>query len=200
MLLSVLLVVALTVYALLDVWGTPEAEVQHLPPPTWVIIVVALPVLGPIAWLVAGKPLRPDHERQAGPQDASDAGTSTTPEPRLKVPDTLPDVGLDPDDPEDRWLIEQRDRQRAQRTQQHPDAADRADVAEPPRTPDRYQVPRQRGDGGTTARPVFPPRPPRQRRPESPRAEPRAEPRPEPRAEPGHSPRDGDPPPSSASA
>lgn len=164
-LLPVLLVVALTVYALIDVWVTPEAEVLHLPPPTWVAVVVVVPVLGPVAWLVAGKRAGSPHASAAAPPDPPRQATpSPEPSTRLTIPDYLPDVGLDPDDPEDRWLIDQRDRQRAARAHR-PGQGD----AVPATTDDLPRPP----TGPTAVRPTAPrTRPPHPRRPQSPDAGP----------------------------
>lgn len=168
MLLPVLLVVALTVYVLFDVWSTPEAEVLHLPQPTWMIVVVALPVLGPVAWLLAGKRAgSTDARRPASPEPPR----QPTPPPRARftIPDVLPDVGLDPDDPEDRWLIEQRDRQRAERAP-GPDVGDGTPAsAADPRPSAAPGVSRPAPAQGTRA--------PQPRRPQSPGEQPRPAPR-----------------------
>ncbi|MEU8513130.1 PLD nuclease N-terminal domain-containing protein [Kitasatospora sp. NPDC048722] len=46
---------ALWVWAFIDCLTTPEDEVKHLPKVVWVIIVLLFPLVGSIAWLVAGK-------------------------------------------------------------------------------------------------------------------------------------------------
>jgi hypothetical protein len=48
-------VVALTVYALVDLFVTQAGRVRALPKPVWIAVIVALPVLGPILWLFVGK-------------------------------------------------------------------------------------------------------------------------------------------------
>lgn len=53
--LTVVLPLALWVWAFIDCLTAPEDEVKHLPKVVWVIIVLLFPPLGPIAWLVAGK-------------------------------------------------------------------------------------------------------------------------------------------------
>ena len=60
--LPVLLSLALTVYCVVDAVQTDESAVRNLPKPAWVIVVLVFPVIGPIMWLVAGRP-----ERQPGP-------------------------------------------------------------------------------------------------------------------------------------
>ena len=51
-----LLSLALLVYAVLDVVTTPRDAVQVLPKPLWLLIVLFVPIVGGIAWLVAGRP------------------------------------------------------------------------------------------------------------------------------------------------
>ncbi|MFI6286747.1 PLD nuclease N-terminal domain-containing protein [Streptomyces sp. NPDC051018] len=56
--LPFLLVLALWIYAFIDVLNTPENEVRHLPKVVWVIIVLLFGevLIGPIAWFAAGRP------------------------------------------------------------------------------------------------------------------------------------------------
>ncbi|MFJ9441720.1 PLD nuclease N-terminal domain-containing protein [Kitasatospora sp. NPDC101235] len=54
-LLTIVLPLALWVWAFVDCLTTPEDEVKHLPKVVWVLIVLLFPPLGPIAWLIAGK-------------------------------------------------------------------------------------------------------------------------------------------------
>lgn len=55
--LPLLLVLALWIYAFIDCLNTPEEEVRGLPKVVWVIIILLFGevLLGPVAWLVAGK-------------------------------------------------------------------------------------------------------------------------------------------------
>jgi len=55
--LPFLLVLALWIYAFIDCLNTPEEEVRGLPKVVWVIIILLFGevLVGPIAWLVAGK-------------------------------------------------------------------------------------------------------------------------------------------------
>jgi hypothetical protein len=46
----------LLVYCLFDVLRTPAAQVRNLPKPVWAILCFVPPVLGPIAWLLFGRP------------------------------------------------------------------------------------------------------------------------------------------------
>ncbi len=48
-------VVAFTIYALVDLFMTHAPRVRAFPKPLWIAVIVALPVLGPILWLLIGK-------------------------------------------------------------------------------------------------------------------------------------------------
>ena len=51
--------VVLLVYCVLNIITTPEGEVRNLPKLLWLVLVVVLPLVGGIAWLVAGRPQGP---------------------------------------------------------------------------------------------------------------------------------------------
>jgi hypothetical protein len=46
----------LLVYCVLNVITTPESEVRNLPKLLWLVLVIILPLIGGIAWLIAGRP------------------------------------------------------------------------------------------------------------------------------------------------
>ena len=48
----------LLVYAVVDLTRTPAAQVRTLPKPLWYPVVVLLAPLGPLAWLLLGRPRR----------------------------------------------------------------------------------------------------------------------------------------------
>jgi hypothetical protein len=54
-----LIEVVLLVYCLLNIITTPEPQIRNLPKLLWIVIVLALPLIGGIAWLVAGRPVGP---------------------------------------------------------------------------------------------------------------------------------------------
>lgn len=54
-LLPWLLTIALAVYALVDCAQTPPAQVRTLPKVVWLVLIVAFPLLGSLAWLVLGR-------------------------------------------------------------------------------------------------------------------------------------------------
>jgi hypothetical protein len=55
--LPVLLWIGLLVYCLVDVIQADEARVRVLPKTLWILVIVLLPFVGPIAWLLAGRPV-----------------------------------------------------------------------------------------------------------------------------------------------
>jgi hypothetical protein len=61
-----LLVIALTVYALVDCLQSDEDAVRGVPRLLWALLILVLPLMGPIAWFVAGRPEQP--RRGAGPR------------------------------------------------------------------------------------------------------------------------------------
>jgi hypothetical protein len=51
---------ALTLYCLIDLWQTRQRDTETLPRPAWVAIVALLPLAGPVAWLLFGRPAHDD--------------------------------------------------------------------------------------------------------------------------------------------
>ena len=75
--LVVVAAVGLTVYCLFDVGSSDRRTVRNLPKPAW-FLVVLVPLLGPVAWFLAGRaprggsgPQRPGR-RVVGPDDDPD--------------------------------------------------------------------------------------------------------------------------------
>ncbi|HET7821424.1 MAG TPA: PLD nuclease N-terminal domain-containing protein [Ornithinibacter sp.] len=54
----VLLELALTVYCLIDAIQTDELVIRNLPKMAWIFIILLFPIVGGVAWLVAGRPTR----------------------------------------------------------------------------------------------------------------------------------------------
>jgi len=48
----------LAIYALIDCIQTDESEIRGLPRIGWIALIVLIAVVGPIAWLIAGRPRR----------------------------------------------------------------------------------------------------------------------------------------------
>jgi phospholipase D-like protein len=49
-------ILALWVWAIFDVITTQESDVQNLPKMIWLLIVLLIPPIGPLAWLLLGRP------------------------------------------------------------------------------------------------------------------------------------------------
>jgi hypothetical protein len=58
-----LVILVLLVYCVLDILTTPREAVRTLPKPLWLVLVL-LPVFGPAAWFLAGRPERGSTTRQ----------------------------------------------------------------------------------------------------------------------------------------
>ncbi|MEU4212808.1 PLD nuclease N-terminal domain-containing protein [Streptomyces sp. NPDC026206] len=74
--LPFLLILALWIYAFIDCLNTPEKEVRGLPKLAWVFVILLFGevLVGPVAWLVAGRPrgrarVRPARQRWVAPDD-----------------------------------------------------------------------------------------------------------------------------------
>jgi hypothetical protein len=80
---------ALLVYCLIECIQTDSALVRNLPKPFWLVLIVLLPLVGGIAWLLAGRPERtataaPGRGPWAPPRER---GASGYPPPRPLGPD-----------------------------------------------------------------------------------------------------------------
>ena len=72
---GVLVELVLLVYCVLNIITTPESEVRNLPKLVWLLLVLVLPLIGGIAWLVAGRPQgAPAAQRQGGLPYKGNAG------------------------------------------------------------------------------------------------------------------------------
>ncbi len=69
-----LMVLGLAIYAAVDCIQTDDDRVRGLPKIVWVLLIVIAPVLGPVAWFIAGRPQIPPHlgPRRAGPRGPDD--------------------------------------------------------------------------------------------------------------------------------
>ncbi len=55
-LLPWLLTIAVTVYAVVDCIQTDDAQVRGLPKLLWLLLILLFPIVGAIAWFIAGRP------------------------------------------------------------------------------------------------------------------------------------------------
>ena len=56
--LPILIELALLIYCLIDAIQTPTDKVRNLPKVGWILLIIFFPLVGAIAWLVAGRPSR----------------------------------------------------------------------------------------------------------------------------------------------
>jgi hypothetical protein len=55
--LGFIVVLAIWIYALLDLIQTDDTLVRNLPKLAWLLLVIFVPLVGSIAWIIAGRPL-----------------------------------------------------------------------------------------------------------------------------------------------
>lgn len=117
-----LLVLAFDIYCLIHVITTDEDRVRNLPKIAWFLLILLIPLLGGIAWMVAGRPQRAGGRRAAG-------GRPATAYPEYDRPGRA--AGLTPESDEDflrrvreraeeqrrRYAEEQRERQRREQAE-----------------------------------------------------------------------------------
>ena len=98
------LIVGLTLYTLLDAVRTPAHEARTLPKWLWVLVTLLFPVVGPLMWLILG---RPKAQPAAGGPRPGFGQRRGTPAPSVSSPD---------DDEEYlRWLTAPAERERRSR-------------------------------------------------------------------------------------
>lgn len=114
------LVVGLTLYTLLDALRTHQDQMRTFPKWLWIIAVIFFPVVGPLLWLLLGRPraVRAPKTQQGGGFTSSRRGTP-------------PPATSSPDDDEEylRWLKAKAERQKRdrQRQESRDDATDDTD-------------------------------------------------------------------------
>lgn len=90
--LPFLVELAVLVYCLVDCIQTDEYRVRNLPKTGWVILIIILPIVGGVAWLVAGRPLGSPRERREVPWRSTEtAGFPEYERPRPVAPDDDPE-------------------------------------------------------------------------------------------------------------
>lgn len=80
------LLLAFTVFCLVDVVRSPGDGIRGLPKTLWVFVVLLFPLAGGIGWLVAGRPKDATAGGRRGPR-----GPRNRPAPRTLGPDDDPD-------------------------------------------------------------------------------------------------------------
>ena len=113
----------LIVYCVLNIITTPEDQIRNLPKLLWLVLVIFLPLIGSVAWLVAGRPLTTS--RPGGLPYKGNAGQF----PEYERPGRA--VAQNPDDDE-AFLRQLRERAEEQRRRAEEQARRLRDVEQPP--------------------------------------------------------------------
>ena len=117
--LPALIAVGLFVYCLVECLQAADHEVRTLPKPAWLFVIV-LPVIGPLLWLLAGRPHRARHSRP--PRSVARPAYEDVPPPADEAPRTYP-LGPD-DDPEFLERLRREQEQRRRHTERPKEADD----------------------------------------------------------------------------
>jgi hypothetical protein len=80
--LPVLIELGLLIYCLIDCIQTPDVDCRNLNKGLWILLILFLPVIGGVAWLVAGKPQQPRPRRQVPWPSTKTAGFPEYERPR----------------------------------------------------------------------------------------------------------------------
>lgn len=135
---------ALLAYCLIDCIQTDEGDMRNLPKALWVILIIFLPIVGGVAWLVAGRPLSRAPRRQVPWPSTQTAGFPEYERPRRQVaPDDDPEflLSLRAERDRERRLDEWEAQLRAREAELGRASGDRAS-AEGPAAPDGEGEPR----------------------------------------------------------
>jgi hypothetical protein len=64
--------IALAIYAIADISRTDESNIKLMPKWAWFLIVILVTIVGPIAWLIAGKNRFRRPPKRQGPKGPDD--------------------------------------------------------------------------------------------------------------------------------
>ncbi|ARU52235.1 hypothetical protein JOE63_001313 [Cellulosimicrobium cellulans] len=130
-----LIAVGLAVYALVDLASSDEEERGGIPKGLWIVLIILLPFLGPIAWILVKRSAGRSGSRYAAGRPSG--GSSNGGTRRRRNAPVAPD-----DDPEFLWRLEQQ-----QRRQARDDAPSPATDDAPPAAGDTTEDGRTEDDG-----------------------------------------------------
>ncbi|PVU84212.1 hypothetical protein DDP54_11525 [Cellulomonas sp. WB94] len=107
--LGALLEIGLIVWCLIEAIQAPEGHIRNLPKWAWILLILFIPYVGPVAWLVAGRPSMTSAGRQVPWPSTQTAGFPEYERPRSVAPDDDPEflARLAASDSSDRRLLAQ---------------------------------------------------------------------------------------------
>ena len=82
-------IVAVMIYAIVDVAVTPASKVRGLPKPLWFVVLVVFPLIGAILWFIMGKGRRGATTNPVTPTDIVDRGPTSGPFSTESVDDRI---------------------------------------------------------------------------------------------------------------
>lgn len=82
-------IVAVIIYAIVDVAVTPALKVRGLPKPLWFVVLVVFPLIGAILWFIVGKGRRGATPQPNPPTDIVDRGQTSGPFSTESVDDRI---------------------------------------------------------------------------------------------------------------
>ncbi|CAB4538008.1 unannotated protein [freshwater metagenome] len=82
-------IVAVMIYAIVDVAVTPASKVRGLPKPLWFVVLIVFPLIGAILWFIMGKGRRGATTKPVTPTDIVDRGPTSGPFSTESVDDRI---------------------------------------------------------------------------------------------------------------
>ena len=109
--------VILALYALIDCVRNEAPTTSRLPKPIWILIIIVVPVIGPLAWFLVSRFVEP-----GGVQNRKTKPNRPTPR-GVRAPD---------DDPDFLWRLEQQSRRRRREREERDSGEEPRDEPQPP--------------------------------------------------------------------
>ena len=81
----------LVIFCLIDCVQAEDHRVRNLPKWGWILLMIFVPILGCIAWLVAGRPIRTANDHGAWPLKSAASPDAERPVRRRTAPDDDPE-------------------------------------------------------------------------------------------------------------
>jgi len=129
----------LLVFCLVDCIQADPARIRNLPKGVWILLVVVLPLVGGVAWLVAGRPVRTSGGSAVPWPSTATAGFPEYERPRTLAPDDDPEflAGLRASDDRHESMLRDWEADLRDREQRLRDTGDTRPAADDPDAPPR---------------------------------------------------------------